>query len=248
MTKSQPYFTVDELAERWEMTRDGVASLGAEGLLKFGVFLSGLLPVEVGSFECAPGSKLPEFQVESSGLWQGFIPVTPSTVAAIWLNGATSRIHIPNTDCGKVVISRPQDYIPFDENDKGGRLLVDLAEVERYESKKAAASGTPDNNQPSQVRRGAREPATTKRMAEAFPHPKGTKLENWKRTLSDPPAWLKDARLYPGRPGVTALWDPAMFALCMVSAGHISKQAADNIIRREFSHFLDEWEERATYL
>lgn len=152
MTKSQPYFTVDELAERWEMTRDGVASLGAEGLLKFGVFLSGLLPVEVGSFECAPGSKLPEFQVESSGLWQGFIPVTPSTVAAIWLNGATSRIHIPNTDCGKVVISRPQDYIPFDENDKGGRLLVDLAEVERYESKKAAASGTQERNETAPTR------------------------------------------------------------------------------------------------
>ncbi len=148
MTKSQPYFTVDELAERWEMTRDGVLSLGAEGLLTFGVFLSGILPVEVGSFECAPGSKLPEFQVESSLPCRGFIPVTPGTVAAIWLNGAISRIDIPNTDCGKVVIARLQDYIPFDENDEGGRLLVDLAEVERYEGKEAAPSGTPDDNQP----------------------------------------------------------------------------------------------------
>ncbi len=120
-------------------------------------------------------------------------------------------------------------------------------EVEEKEMERSEAESIGTFNK-TVVRRDAESFETTKRMAEAFPHPKGRTPENWKRTLSDPPAWLRDAREFPGGRGVSALWNPATFALCMVSEGHISKQAALNIIRREFSDFLDEWEDKASHL
>ena len=81
----------------------------------------------------------------------------------------------------------------------------------------------------------------TKEIAEAFPPPKNITEDNWKKTLSDPPKWLKDARISAGAAGVSALWNPAMFALCMVSKGHLGQGAARSIIIRNFSDWADEW-------
>lgn len=91
-------------------------------------------------------------------------------------------------------------------------------------------------------------PVTTKEIAKAFPPPKGRRPENWKRTLSDPPQWMKDARTFSGRKGTTALWNPAMFAVCMVSEKHISKETASNIVKRYFSDWLTDWENREAHL
>ncbi len=143
----------------------------------------------------------------------------------------------------QTITTRDELRVQVSELDGFIRSLVEIKHQPQ-----TAPAGTPDNNEPSKVRRDAKEFATTKQIAEAFPHPKGTKPENWKKTLSDPPAWLKDARLFSGGPGVSALWNPATFALCMVSEGHISKQSALNIIRREFPDFLDEWEDKASHL
>lgn len=90
--------------------------------------------------------------------------------------------------------------------------------------------------------------ATTKQIAEAFPMPKDRTDDNWAKTLSDPPNWLKDARVSAGKRGVSALWNPAQFAVCMVSKRHISKGSAGTIIRREFPQWLGEWERSADYL
>ena len=88
----------------------------------------------------------------------------------------------------------------------------------------------------------------TKTMRDAFPPPKGVSAENWKKTLSWPPKWLKDARKSDGGPGISALWNPAMFALCMVSEGHIGKDSARIIITREFTDWLIEWERLSEHL
>lgn len=92
--------------------------------------------------------------------------------------------------------------------------------------------------------------ATTERICEAFPHPKSVSPSRWGdgSYLSDPPEWLRGARVSPGRPGVSALWSPVQFAVCMVCKKHIGKVQAAVIIRREFSDWLDDWEGSAELL
>ncbi|MBK7416147.1 MAG: hypothetical protein IPJ38_14600 [Dechloromonas sp.] len=50
----QPYFKIDEIATRWALSRDAVMSYGIDGQLKFGLFATGNLHVEVGSFGPPP--------------------------------------------------------------------------------------------------------------------------------------------------------------------------------------------------
>lgn len=86
------------------------------------------------------------------------------------------------------------------------------------------------------------------RILEAFPPPDGMSSQNWARTLGDVPKWLRDARETSGKRGVSALWDPAMFALCMVSKRYLGKNQAATLLRRHFPESLDSWEEKASYL
>lgn len=123
-----PYFTIDDLADRWGLSRNAVCSYGADGQLSCGVFVTGHLHVEVGTHGHAPEY---EFKVESNGLWRGYVPVTAETVAAIWLNSETAHLFIPDTDCKKHV--HVLEYLPIDECDKGPRLVVAGDEVERFE-------------------------------------------------------------------------------------------------------------------
>ncbi|BAL24011.1 hypothetical protein [Azoarcus sp. KH32C] len=103
---------------------------------------------------------------------------------------------------------------------------------------------------PASSARAATEYATTARICEAFPHPKTVKPQNWEtgRFLSDCPAWLKSARVSAGKRGVSAMWSPAQFALCMVSERHIRKGQAATIVSREFPAWLDEWERITEFL
>ena len=99
-------------------------------------------------------------------------------------------------------------------------------------------------------KRGAESYVTTKRIYECFPCPSTLDHNNWEtgRYLADCPVWLQSARMSDGKPGVSALWDPAQFAVCMVRRKHIGKGQATAIIQREFFDWLPEWEEKATYL
>lgn len=103
-------------------------SYGITGQLKFGLYATGMLYVEIGSYGLRPDS---DFIVESSGLWSGFIPIKPEMVAALYFNGATDYWQIPNTDCGKSV--HVLEYIPIDGCDESPTLLITGDEVERFE-------------------------------------------------------------------------------------------------------------------
>lgn len=127
-TNFQPYFKIDDVANRWGLSRDAVMSYGIAGQLKFGLFATGLLHVEVGSYGTPPKY---DFIVESSGFWSGFIPIKPEMVAALYLNGGTDHWQIPDTSCGKSVCVL--EYIPHDECDESPTLLVAGEEVERFE-------------------------------------------------------------------------------------------------------------------
>lgn len=123
-----PYFKIDELANRWGVSSGAVMSYGIDGQLRFGLFVTGLLRVEVGEYVQQPSFP---FVVESSGCWSGFIPIKTEMVAALYLNGETDRWQIPDTDCGKSV--RVISYIPNDECNTAPTLMIAGDEVERFE-------------------------------------------------------------------------------------------------------------------
>lgn len=123
------------------------------------------------------------------------------------------------------------------------------------EARPLVSSGAPEpvstEAQRPEVRdRAVTDFATTKQICEAFPPPRSVKSENWEsgRFLSDCPVWLKSARESNGKRGVSALWNPAQFAACMVRNGDTGKGQAASIIRRSFPAWLDVWEEKAALL
>jgi hypothetical protein len=62
--------------------------------------------------------------------------------------------------------------------------------------------------------------------------------------LSDVPKWLLDARVSQGAPGKSsALWNPALIAVCLVGRGHSRKSALTPFLRNNFGGWLAEWEE-----
>lgn len=132
---NQPFFTVQDIASRWGVSESHVFSLGAAGCLKFGVFIPGAIHVEIGSY--SPENN--DFEVESSGLWSGFIPVSAEMVASIWQSGAASRLSIPNTDCGKAVCVISD--VPFDECDQTRKLLVAGDDLEKFEASRNVLMG-----------------------------------------------------------------------------------------------------------
>ena len=124
----QPYFTINELSSRWGLSVDAIGGLGADGYIRFGVYITGLLLVEIGTYGPGPDYK---FIVEDAAQWSGFVPVTPRTVARAWTNRKTERLEIPDTNCGKVV--RVVSLITSEENDEGPLLLVAADDVEKFE-------------------------------------------------------------------------------------------------------------------
>ena len=179
----QPYFKIDEIATRWALSRDAVMSYGIDGQLKFGLFATGNLHVEVGSFGPPPDF---DFAVESSGFWSGFIPIKPEMVAALHLNGASDRWHIPDTDGGKSV--RALAYVPHDECDEGPRLMVAGNEVERFEREVLQACEKPAACPLSGA--GGVSPDEWKRGLKLFAWQEAAKLVERENALPGPALWL----------------------------------------------------------
>ncbi len=93
-----------------------------------------------------------------------------------------------------------------------------------------------------------RAPVPKRRILEAFPPPAGVTAENWEKTLGDPPAWLIEARVHPGRRGKPSTWNPAQFALCLASEDKMKIPALAVIIKRDFPGWLAEWRKLTNYL
>ena len=74
------------------------------------------------------------------------------------------------------------------------------------------------------------------------------------RVLEDVPKWVEEACNKSGRQGKGShLWNPAMFAVCLATKTSnkqwtCNKASLDNIIKKEFSEYLEEWEEKSEFL
>jgi len=77
----------------------------------------------------------------------------------------------------------------------------------------------------------------------AFPPPIGVTPKNWGKRLGEPSNKMKVARVFSGgNGGISALWNPAKFAMYCAEAQYMTKQNLTVIIRREFAEWLPEWE------
>lgn len=91
-------------------------------------------------------------------------------------------------------------------------------------------------------------PVPKRKILEAFPPPAGVTAENWEKTLGDPPSWLLEARVHPGRRGKSSTWNPAQFALCLASEDKMKMPALEVIIKRDFPEWLPQWQKLTEYL
>ena len=67
--------------------------------------------------------------------------------------------------------------------------------------------------------------------------------------LSDVPLWFLPARVSKGAAGKrSALWNPAMIAVCLCEQGHVRKTAMTPFLRRNFPDWLEEWEKHESML
>lgn len=75
-----------------------------------------------------------------------------------------------------------------------------------------------------------------------FQRPIGTTEGNWSKTLSSPPKWLASARVSKGKPSVSALWNPAKFAMALCEKKYMTVENLTAVMRRDFANWLPEWE------
>lgn len=127
-------------------------------------------------------------------------------------------------------------------------VLADTPPAPQMPEETQEPSGVPRNE--ATDTRQAKDYVTTARICATFPAPKSVNAERWAsgEYLGDCPEWLKTARESNGKRRVSALWNPAQFAFCMVSKGQMGKGAARCILRDDFPDWLDEWEEKSAYL
>ena len=76
-----------------------------------------------------------------------------------------------------------------------------------------------------------------------FPlHPDHTTNQKyWDERLSRPPVWLKDARKFEGRRGVSAMWDPITLAHCLLDNKVMSLKELDAVMHKQFLQLKDKW-------
>lgn len=192
-------------------------------------------------FPCAP-SELLWFVFNHAGILDYFmVPDAFQVAVSAAPSGALEKAAPPET---AVTPAAAPISLP-DETSDGESAIATLLDPVI-----AAHAGTSEKTAPPAqvVTPASAKPRMTKTIAKAFPPPKGRTDANWNKSLSDPPTWMKEARTSAGSAGLSALWNPAMFALCMVSQRHIGKDFANSIIRREFADSHSEWEMLAEHL
>jgi hypothetical protein len=156
-----------------------------------------------------------------------------------WTGGATSR--------GNNVYIK-QGY--YDDPDPSNVLVLTDSLPSSWIRKiklnvESASSGTPESAElPAPAAEALSEDGPrglTKKEMLANDWPIPVRI-NLKRLLSDVPVWLEPARLNRGAPGkASALWNPAMLALCLATNKAISKTALTRYIDTYMSDWGDEW-------
>lgn len=65
----------------------------------------------------------------------------------------------------------------------------------------------------------------------------------WDNALSRPPKWLRDARVSPGKRGISALWDPLLVAHALLGARKMTLPRLDAAMNKFVPALLDKWKE-----
>ena len=80
-------------------------------------------------------------------------------------------------------------------------------------------------------------------LAPAWPLNRKYQQSSLERDLGDPPQWLLEARIAPGRRGgPSAVWSPAMLAVCLHEKGYASLPALEKFMAAHFHDWSSEWE------
>lgn len=196
-------------------------------------------------------------QVESllCAIERGAAPQTPEDARAIIdskpeLAGHTVAVRFPEPDHSHVWLVGADAHLQWRKLieraiDACELQLLDGASYLPVSSRPAASSGTPGSTESPAAVLLEKQPITgvdRNRIIAAFPRPIGTTDENWSKTLSEPPKWLASARVCKGKPSVSALWNPAKFAMALDERKHMTVQNLTAVMSREFADWLPEWE------
>lgn len=120
-----------------------------------------------------------------------------------------------------------------------------LPEAFRRAVETSTQSGTPKSDAPSAntpVKKQLINGVGRNEIIAAFPPPIGVTPEQWSKRLGDPSKAMKVARVFSGSGGVSALWNPAKFAMWYAEKNYSARQNITVIMRREFPDYLPEWE------
>lgn len=66
----------------------------------------------------------------------------------------------------------------------------------------------------------------------------------WNGKLGRPPKWLEDARVDPGRPGQSALWDPLQLAHCLLGRKQMNLRQLDAVMSSNYPDLFDDWNDQ----
>lgn len=192
----------------------------------------------------------PEYQQIFGGKVEGYLTwmIFASDVYRLEVDGTNALVNMFTTHDGTPVKIEPGWIVPLSELRFKREALERVASILEGEVSRQnpASSGTPKSDElpaPAAAalsKDGPRGLTKKEMLANEWPIPSRINLE---RLLSDVPVWLTPARLNKGAPGkASALWNPAMLALCLAADKAISKTALTRYIANYMPDWADEWE------
>lgn len=188
---------------------------------------------------------------KGSARWQ-LVPLYPIHAAQLIAAGNTfaGLVESPDDD-----YADGEHYAFIEPLESEHEITLDMVRLKRAaiesiaeQYNAAASSGAPENAEPTTTtssavtlnKNGQRGLTKKEMLANDWPIPASINLA---RLLSDVPVWLEPARLGKGAPGkASALWNPAMLALCLATNKAISKTALNRYITKYTPDWADEWE------
>lgn len=118
-------------------------------------------------------------------------------------------------------------------------------EWEQAASKRAPGADTDSEPVATMPKPTTPRPVTRREMLTNDWPLKTSRGQNIASALSDVPKWMEHARVSPGAPGKgSSLWNPAMFAVCLLVRGLSTEAALTRHIKSYFPEWDDEWKSR----